>query len=202
MDMTAAPTASGLLSGVRVATALGWRPVEAIAAGDLVLTFDAGLQPVTRISRKPLYAGGAVPARKFWPMRVPAGALGNRSELQVLPGQYVMIESDAGEELFGDPFSLIKAEALEGVNGIETCAPEAQREAIVLHFEADQVVFDESGVLFYCPSAGGLLDQVTAPAYQALARDETDLLLTIIESDAAAGQVCSPAAYPAEMAMA
>ena len=37
---------TGLVAGTRIATAMGWRAVEAIAVGDLVLTFDNGLQPV------------------------------------------------------------------------------------------------------------------------------------------------------------
>lgn len=40
-----------LLSGTRVATVMGWRAVEALAAGDVVLTFDSGLQKLTEVRR-------------------------------------------------------------------------------------------------------------------------------------------------------
>ncbi len=153
-DGGALGASSGVMSGSRVATAMGWRPVEALAVGDLVLTFDAGLQPVTRITRKPVWNTDATAPRRFWPLHVPVGALGNRDAHHLLPNQYVMIESDAGEELFDDPFSLIKASALDGVNGIEATPPAFEQEAVVLHFDRDQVVFDETGVLFYFPQSG------------------------------------------------
>ena len=63
----------GLVKGTRVATELGWRPVDAVAAGDLVLTFDRGMQPVVAVRRRFLADLGAA----SWPLSVPAGALGN-----------------------------------------------------------------------------------------------------------------------------
>ncbi|WP_371226744.1 Hint domain-containing protein [Roseovarius sp. 2305UL8-3] len=179
---------SGVISGSRVATAMGWRSVEALAVGDLVLTFDAGLQPVTRITRKPIWAVDATAPRNLWPLRVPRGALGNRNEQLLLPNQYVMIESDAGEDLFGDPFSLIKANALEGVNGIEATPPASGQEAVVLHFDRDQVIFDATGVMFYCPSSGDLLDHASSP-YNALNRQDAEVLVMCIESEAATSLV-------------
>lgn len=180
---------SGMIGDSCVATAMGWRAVNGLTVGDLVLTFDAGLQPVTRITRMPVWAGTGQAPRKFWPLTVPRGALGNREAIQVLPHQYLMIESDAGEELFGDPFSLIRASALEGVNGIEATPPAETQEAIVLHFEQDQVVFDQSGALFYCPFSGSLLDHGKM-AYQALPQDEAEVLVMCIECDAALGSLC------------
>ena len=187
-DGGAVGVSSGVVSGSRVATALGWRPVEALAVGDLVLTFDGGLQPITRITRRLVWVGDATAPRKLWPLHVPAGALGNRNEQYLLPNQFVMIESDAGEDLFGDPFSLIKANALSGVNGIEATPPVAQQEAVVLHFDCDQVIFDETGVLFYCPSSAGLLDHAST-SYNALANDDAEVLMMCIESDAATGLI-------------
>ncbi|MEQ8255971.1 MAG: Hint domain-containing protein, partial [Roseovarius confluentis] len=88
---------SGLISGTKVATGMGWRPVEAIAAGDKVLTFDGGLQTITKVSRVGLWSGQDHCPRQFWPLEVPAGALGNREVMRVLPGQNIMVESDAAE---------------------------------------------------------------------------------------------------------
>jgi len=184
---------SGLKSGTRVATAIGWRSVEALAEGDLVLTFDAGLQRITKVTRQVVWSGRSACPKRFWPLNVPAGALGNRKALTILPDQYVMIESDVGEDLFGDPFSLISARALDGVNGITVAPPEHEMEAVILHFESDQVVFAESGVLYYCPSACGLLDQAmnerVGPPYTALTAEDADVLVMCIESEQGMQQV-------------
>ena len=51
---------SGVVSGTKVATEFGWRDVASLQAGDLVLTFDAGLQPITSVSRTPLWSGGGL----------------------------------------------------------------------------------------------------------------------------------------------
>ena len=192
-DGGAVGASSGLMAGTRVATALGWRPVETLTEGDLVLTFDAGMQPITKINRSPIWDGDSPCPRRFWSLNVPTGALGNRGELNLMPGQYVMVESDAGEELFGDPFSLINAATLKGTNGIEAVPPQHGQDAIVLHFETDQVVFAESGVLFYCPSSSGLLDQAlverSGPPYKALNEADAEILVWCIESERALDKV-------------
>lgn len=193
---------SGLMTGTRVATALGWRAVEAVSEGDMVLTFDAGLQRVTKVSRQAIWTADGPCPRRYRPLRVPAGALGNRGELHLMPNQYVMVESDAGEELFGDPFSLLMTHTLEGMNGIEAIAPGQEMEAIVLHFEQEQVIFAESGVLFYCPSACGLLseavsDDSAGPPYRALQKEEADLLVMCIEADRVADRIWAQSTLPA-----
>jgi len=190
-DGGAVGASSGLLVGARVATAMGWRPVEALEVGDLVLTFDAGLQPLTQISSKPVWSGEFSAPKRFWPLHVPAGALGNRCALTLLPNQFVMIESDAGEELFGDPFSLIKSEALNGLNGIDAIPPAHGQAAMVLHFDTDQVAFDQSGVLYYCPSSEGFLTAET-PFYTALTQEETNLLMMCIKSEATLDKLWVP----------
>ncbi|MFK7938837.1 MAG: Hint domain-containing protein [Roseovarius sp.] len=191
---------SGLITGTRVATGLGWRKVEALGEGDMVLTFDAGLQRITKITREVIWNEARACPQRFWPLNVPAGALGNRDALTILPDQYVMVESDAGEDLFGDPFSLIPASALVGVNGIAAVPAQHGLEAIVLHFENDQVVFAETGVLYYCPSACGLLDRVvathsTAP-YVALTQEDADVLVMCIENERGQDRIWAGADMP------
>lgn len=184
---------AGLMAGTRVATAMGWRPVDALVEGDLVLTFDAGLQRITKLTRETVWYDDGPCPQKFWPLRVPAGALGNRGELHVLPHQYVMVESDAGEDLYGDPFCLIMAKALKDVNGIKAAPPDHGMEATVLHFETDQVIFSDSGVLYYCPSACSLLDQAvtetTGAPYKALDHEDAEVLVWCIESERAADRI-------------
>ena len=184
---------SGLISGTKVATGMGWRPVEAIAEGDKVLTFDGGLQTITKVSRVRLWSGQDHCPRQFWPLEVPAGALGNREVMHVLPGQTIMVESDAAEVLYGDPFTLMPAEAIEGLYGVARTPPEDDVEVVVLHFAADQVVFSENGALFFCPAFADMVDAAFAeearPFYSVLSMDEARFLAVQIKEEI--GTACS-----------
>jgi hypothetical protein len=176
----------GIVAGTKVATAIGWRPVQAIIAGDQVLTFDGGLQTVIEVRRLTLCAEPTIMPMASWPLHVPAGALGNRAAMQILPGQDVLIESDIAEELYGDPFALIPAAALDGYNGISRAAPHARIEVITLHFAQDQIVYANIGALFMCPRAGDLMHDLfatPAPAqYKLLSLAEADVVLGEMET--------------------
>ncbi len=143
---------SGLLSGTRVATAAGWRAVEEIVPGDKVLTFDGGMQEVQSVNRSRAWAVPASCPRDEWPLLVPQGALGNREPVYLLAQQIVLVESDTAEEMFGDPFALIPAAAMEGVRGIKRVNPQQILEVVRIEFAQDQVVFANIGALFFCPS--------------------------------------------------
>ncbi|MFD1159111.1 Hint domain-containing protein [Roseovarius aestuarii] len=157
---------TGLTMATKVASSLGWRKVEGLTEGDKVLTFDAGMQPISKITRFQLWDGDRPCPQHFWPLEVPVGALGNRDIITLLPDQSVMIESDAAEEVYGDPFTLIPAAALDGVNGIHRVKPEEEFTVSILHFERDQVVFGNSGALLFCPSAKNLLEHAFDTAEQ------------------------------------
>ena len=187
---------SGLISGTRVATAMGWRPVEAIAEGDKVLTFDAGLQTVTRVTRLRLWEEETTCPREFWPLEVPAGALGNREVMHLLPSQTVMVESDTAEDLYGDPFSLIPARAMHGVRGIGRVPPNAEAEVILLHFAEEQIVFANNGALFHCPSSRDILtcayETAGEPFYSILPMDEARFLAVQLNEEPAASSTTAP----------
>ncbi|MFN3208405.1 MAG: Hint domain-containing protein [Roseovarius sp.] len=195
-DANGTAVKSGLISGTKVATGMGWRPVEAIAEGDRVLTFDGGLQMITKVSRIRLWSGQDICPRQFWPLEVPAGALGNREVMHVLPGQNIMVESDAAEDLYGDPFTLLPVEAIEGLHGVRRVAPEWGIEVIVLHFAADQVVFADNGALFLCPAFADMVDaafaEMAQPFYSVLSMDEARFLAVHLEDGIAAACAHSP----------
>jgi hypothetical protein len=153
---------TGVVAGTRVATTMGWRDVAALTKGDLVLTFDGGLQEVTAIARRPMWTGRSAVPRAFWPLMIPAGALENAKPMMVLPRQGVMLESDVAETVLGDPFALIPAAALEGVGGIERVCPNDPIEVVTLQFATDQVVFAEQGALLFCPAAADLVAAAAA----------------------------------------
>jgi hypothetical protein len=170
--------ASGLVVGTKVATQHGWQPVEAVAAGDKVLTFDSGMQVVTHVTRGALWKDEQPCPRHLWPLSVPAGALGNAQPMVLMPGQSLIIESDVGEELYGDPFTLIPASALEGFRGIDRVEPAPATEVVVLHFTRDQVVFGSAGALFFCPSGAG-------PTFSDTPEEEPADYVVLVPEDAA-----------------
>lgn len=183
----AAGTASGLVTGTRVATNIGWRMVEAIAPGDLALTFDGGMQVVRRITRNILWSSPKNCPEHLWPLHVPAGAFGNQNDMQLLPEQIVMVESDAAEESFGDPFALMPAAALRGFNGIYPVKPHGDIVVYTLHFDQEQVVFACSSALFHCPSVAqiSLLDMPTENTYEALPMHNATALVVRMAQESA-----------------
>ncbi|HEX9858282.1 MAG TPA: Hint domain-containing protein [Paracoccaceae bacterium] len=146
-----APT-DGILAGTPIATPAGWRRVETLRPGDAVLTFEAGEQRLEQVNHH--LAGeddiGDWP-QGHWPLQVPVGALENREEIVLLRDQRVLIESDAADDLYGDPFTLIPAVALQGYRGIDLCRPPGAAEAVRLGFAADQIVYAARGALLACP---------------------------------------------------
>ena len=185
----------GLMAGTRVATSMGWRQVDAIAAGDMVLTFDNGMQRVSEVRRSTLWIDAVQVPTHMWQVHIPAGALGNYNAMTVLPEQGILIESDAAMDQYGDPFAVIPAAALDGVRGITRQAPRQAIEIITLFFDADQVIYAEGNLLTHCPARRvSLTDMLNeAPsAYDVLnLRDATFLAECVIVEDHFSAQACA-----------
>lgn len=139
----------GLLERTLVNSARGWVPVEAIAPGDLVMTFDAGPQPVTKVLRATIARAG-LPQTKAFVMQVPAGVLGNDTEITLMPNQEVIVESDEAEVLHGDPFVLIPAMMLEGYQGIRRRDFKRDLSLYMMVFAREQIVPVAGGALVAC----------------------------------------------------
>jgi hypothetical protein len=146
----------GLVGTTLIATDKGWVPASELRPGDRVVTFDNGLQVLRAATRGRLASVADLP-RGARPLAVPPGALGNRRSVTLLPGQSVLIESDAAEAAHGDPFALLPATALEGWNGIARVEPEAEIEVVFLEFDGDEVVYAEGMTLIHCPRRSPLL---------------------------------------------
>lgn len=143
-------TTRGLLAGTQVATAMGWRAVEALAPGDLVLTFDNGLRPLAEVRRDTFWVADMMVPAAYASVIVPAGALGNANELELLPDQGVLIESEAACDAYGDPFAVVAAKTLTGYRGISRAGPRTQVEVITLVFEDEQIIYADGGALVHC----------------------------------------------------
>lgn len=178
---------TGMVENTKVATNMGWRAVEAILVGDQVLTFDSGLQVVKAVLRTPLWSGESPMPQRFWPIEVPAGALGNSEVMHLLPRQGVVVESDAAEACFGDPFALIPAAALVGLRGIERAPMPNTGDVISLQFEEDAAVFAKSGALFFCNAARDLVTDLFEDApesdYEMLCLEDAKALTGMIAAE-------------------
>ena len=178
--------AMGLVAGTQVATSIGWRSVEAIAIGDEVLTFDRGMQPVRHVTRGLLWRAEDSCPEALWPMKVPAGALGNLEEMVLLSEQSILVESDSADAMLGDPFALFNSIDLVGFRGIERVRPVGDIEVIQLQFDDDEIVFAAAGALIFCPSLkvvnmSELLSlRPDAERYMALDRDTAEALITLL----------------------
>ncbi|PYF11127.1 Hint domain-containing protein [Rhodobacter viridis] len=177
----------GIVAGTRIATEMGWRPVEAIAPGDMVMTFDHGQRPVVSVHRSHLFAGRNACPRPLMPLAVPVGALGNASPMLLLPEQNVLVESDLAETVFGDPFALIPAAALEGYRGIDRITPHQRIEIVTLQFAEEEVIYANGTGMIHCGSVAGLsfgAMRVDAIGYSALPMDMARAIVAqLIETD-------------------
>lgn len=162
----------GLMAGTRVASNLGWRPIEALTVGDRVLTFDNGMQEITEVRRMTFWTDAPDTPTALWPVIVPAGALDNRAPLTLLPDQGVLVESDTAADMYGDPFAILPAQTLVGVRGIHRAPPAEQVELIAIYFAHEQVIYVEEGALIHCPCIAIALDAFLStdagPGYEVL----------------------------------
>ena len=98
----AALTALGVpcfTTGTGILTDRGEVPVEAIRAGDLVMTADHGLQPVIWAGGRHLDAAGLAAQPLLRPVLIRDGAMGNRGDVLVSPNHAVLAEVDGVEML-------------------------------------------------------------------------------------------------------
>lgn len=142
---------NGLVSGTRVAAGPGWQAVEKLNVGDMVLTFDHGMQPVMDIQRETLVMPElALPGAQH-PVLVPRNTINNLQDIWLMPQQGLLVESDSALDPLGDPFAVVPARALLGFAGVRTAVPEETLEATTLAFAQDEVIYAESGLLMFCP---------------------------------------------------
>lgn len=190
--------AEGMLASTLVATEMGWLPASDLRPGDRVVSFDNGMVVLRDAAVSRLSTGGGHLPRAYWPLLVPEQALGNRREMLLLPEQNVLIESDEGEDLFGDPFLLVAASALDGYKGITRVAPAPEMKIVSLRFDDEQVVYANGMVLMHCPtpvhvglvSPDELIARGHAARYQHLPRAQSTMLMQAMR--ASAGVAAAP----------
>lgn len=187
---------SGFISGTCVASNLGWRAVEALSVGDMVLTFDHGMQMIVDIQRETLFAPEHTLPLSRSPIMVPEGALNNRKDMWLMPDQGMLVESDAATDVLGDPFAVVPARALRGLRGIQPVASGDQLNVTTLAFAQDEVVYVEGGMLAFCPRPRCILTEVAGTEdglYDVLDQRAAQFLMEcLIDEDNAGALICDP----------
>ena len=143
----ARPALSGLLSGTLVETATGWHPVETLAAGVRIQTLDGGLARLLRLATRTIR-----PSDDLVLIHLPGGCLDACSDLTLLPGQHLLVDTLDDDSLGGAPFALVPALALLALDGPRRIRPDAPIEVVTPLFAEEEGIYAQSGVLFLCPS--------------------------------------------------
>lgn len=137
---------SGLVAGTLVEGARGWVSIEDLRIGDGVQSYDGGLARVVGLNRD--WISTAV---GDYVLHLPGGALDNCSDLMLLPGQNLLVDTLGDADLPDDLAVLIPAAALEGLFGTTRVRTKKPVEVITPRFADDEVVFANSGTLLHCP---------------------------------------------------
>ena len=131
--------ATGLHAATLVQTALGWLPVGTLRVGDLVMTRDDGLMPITGVQTEHRAA--------LWSVRVPQDAVGTHAEILLPPGQPVLVRSSFALPFSGDDLGLVPATALEGWRGIAPQVPASTEPIVQLRLPRPSVLFAGPGLM-------------------------------------------------------
>lgn len=163
-----APAVPCFHAGSLIDTPQGPRLIETLRTGDQVLTLDRGTQRLRWIGRSRVSGLGSLA-----PIRIMAGALGNRHTVLVSPNHRILVSSARAELLFGQSEVLVAAKFL--VNGTDIRA-EPRRQADYLHlmFERHELVCCEglwSESLMAGPMALQALDADARAELQAIFPD-------------------------------
>lgn len=177
--LTAAPGSGGggILASSLVETAQGWRRAGSLARGSLVQTWDGGLCQLTRVARRSYWrvAGAEM-------VHVPGGAIGNCSDLWLMPDQNVMIASRVAEEVLDASAALVPARALAGFLGASLCPLDRPVEMVALGFARDEVAYVNSGALILCAGDGSA--EPEADYFPRLDDEEARAMLALIAEGA------------------
>jgi len=122
-------------AGTLIRTPYGARPIEALRAGDFVLTRDNGPQPIRWIGARTVAGQGT-----FAPVRFARGTVGNSADLFVSPQHRMLHRGPDAALYFSASEVMIAAKHLVGANGIAP-APCARVTYIHMLFDRHEMVW-------------------------------------------------------------
>jgi len=172
------------VAGTMIATAKGDMPVEKLTCGDLVLTKDAGFQPIRWIGKRVLPAQGDMA-----PIEIKRNTFGDHDTLRVSPLHRILIRNTHADLLFGSSEVLIAARDLVDGRNVQQMAG-----GQVAYFH---LLLEDHHVIW----SNGLASESFLPGPQTKACFDTDAVAEIRtifpELDPMTGLGYGPAARPA-----
>jgi hypothetical protein len=144
---TRRPALSGLLGDTLIETASGWQRIDTMTEGQSVQTLDGGLTRLLRLDRRMLE-----PSDDSVLIHLPGGCMDACSDLTLLPGQHLLVDTLDDPALEGAPFALVPALALLALNGPRRLRAEGPMAVLTPLFADEEGVYAQSGLLFHCPS--------------------------------------------------
>jgi len=163
-DLTVDPSAAPcFLRGSLIETPQGPRPVEALAAGDLVMTLDHGPRPIRWAGSSRVAGTG-----RLAPVRIGAGHLGNARDLWLSPNHRVLVRGPMAELLFGEAEVLVAARHLVDGRRVRE-EPQAEVEYFHILLDDHQILLAEGA-----PVESLYLGRQALVALDAEARAEID----------------------------
>lgn len=152
--------------GTVIETASGNTPIEALKAGDLVMTMDNGLQPILWIGSTKVNADQMAANPKLRPICISAGAISPglpTRDLYVSRQHRMLINSSVAKSQFNDEAVLISTIKLTALPGIYIDDVQNETEFFHILFDEHQVIYSNGA-----PSESLLLGQ---EAHKALPKD-------------------------------
>ncbi|EEE37777.1 hypothetical protein RKLH11_1614 [Rhodobacteraceae bacterium KLH11] len=167
----------GLLHGTKIATTIGWKPVERLVAGDLVRTLDHGFQELRRVCVDQIVVPGDERRPDHLPVLVPSRAAYNGRPVWLMPEQGMAL--DQGKLGVGvDGLRVIPARMLSGVGRLKSDMPAQSFDVTSLFFDRDELVFIEGGFQAYCPS--GRMNAISSGNYEVADAEDADILMEVV----------------------
>lgn len=123
------------VAGTLIRTPTGQCPVETLVPGDLVMTRDAGAQPLRWIGRRTIAAVG-----EFAPIHIAANTFGRHRALSLSPLHRVLIRDCLAELLFGEDEVLVAARDLVNDRSVRRVEG-GEVEYVHILFDRHQVVY-------------------------------------------------------------
>ncbi|QHQ34830.1 Hint domain-containing protein [Algicella marina] len=126
--------------GAMVATPKGPVAIEALEAGDMVLTRDNGAQPIRWIGSSRVSKETLAQFPDLRPVRIAAGALGDNAETRVSPQHRMLVSGWRAEALFGEPEMLATARSLINDSSIMVDGEIAEVEYFHILFDKHEII--------------------------------------------------------------
>lgn len=120
-----------------------------LVAGDMVMTFDNGLQPLLWVGKRAVAPEMLRSLPKICPIRIKAGALGPytpQRDMVVSPQHRILVASAIAERMFGCAEVLVAAKHLLDLEGVERAEDLETVEYVHFAFERHELVFSDGAI--------------------------------------------------------